>query len=79
MPKNLSPCFPEIANCEAMRDYFDWHVQNGRGKDKAVLDKRGLGFLVFPQYLEKDIGLCLPPADETQNPDLNKVFVRATF
>ena len=45
MPKNLSPCFPEIANCEAMRDYFDWHVQNGRGKalkfwqDMARVDK----------------------------------------
>lgn len=74
-----APIFPEVSNCEAMRDYFEWFVQAGRGREKVVLDKRGLGFLVLPQHMDKDIGLCLPPTDETDNPDLHKVYVRATF
>jgi len=73
------PTFPEVSNCEAMRDYFAWFVQVGRGKEKVVLDQRGLSFLVLPQYVGKDIGLCLPPTDETDNPVLHKVYLRATF
>jgi len=44
-----------------------------------MLDNRGLGFPVLPQYVGKDIGLCLPPPDETDSRDLHKVYLRATF
>lgn len=74
-----APTFPEIASCQTMYDYFAWFVENGRGQDRAVLDNRGLSYLVLPQYVGKDIGLCLPPPDETDNRDLHKVYLRATF
>ena len=44
-----------------------------------MLDQRGLSYLVLPQYVGKDIGLCLPPHDETDNPVLHKVYLRPTF
>ena len=74
-----APTFPEVANCQTMYDYFAWFVQTGRGADRAMLDQRGLSFLVLPQYVGKDIGLCLPPPDETDNPVLHKVYLRPTF
>ena len=74
-----APTFPEVATCQTMYDYFAWFVQTGRGADRATLDQRGLSFLVLPQYVGKDIGLCLPPPDETDNPVLHKVYLRATF
>lgn len=74
-----APTFPEVANCQTMYDYFAWFVQTGRGADRAMLDQRGLSYLVLPQYVGKDIGLCLPPPDETDNPVLHKVYLRPTF
>lgn len=76
---NHAPTFPEVATCQTMYDYFAWFVQTGRGADRATLDQRGLSFLVLPQYVGKDIGLCLPPHDETDNPVQHKVYLRATF
>lgn len=74
-----TPTFPETANCQTVYDYFAWFVENGRGADRATLDQRGLSYLVLPQYVGKDIGLCLPPHDETDNPVLHKVYLRPTF
>lgn len=44
-----------------------------------MLDQRGLGFLVQPQFVGKPIGLCLPPPEESDNAEMHKVFVRPIF
>jgi hypothetical protein len=71
--------FPATATCQEMADYFAWFVKVGRGTDKAMLDQRGLGHLVQPHFVGKPIGLCLPPAEEADNAEMHKVFVRPTF
>lgn len=76
---SLALTFPDIANCQTMHDYFAWFVKAGRGTDKVMLDQRGLGFLVQPQFVGKPIGLCLPPPDEFENAEMHQVFVRPVF
>lgn len=75
----LTQTFPETATCQAMADYFTWFVKAGRGTDKAMLDQRGLGHLVKPEFVGKPIGLCLPPPDEFENAEMHQVFVRPVF
>lgn len=60
---------------ERLRDYCEWHVQNGRGKEVVVLDRRGLSFLEPKHFDSVTIGL--PPDDEMHGG--GKVFVRAVF
>lgn len=76
---SLTPTFPETATCQALADYFTWLVKIGRSADKAMLDQRGLGFLVKPEFVGKPIGLCLPPPDEFENAEMHQVFVRPVF
>ena len=76
---SLTQTFPETATCKALADYFTWFVKAGRGTDKAMLDQRGLGFLVKPEFVGKPIGLCLPPPDEFENAEMHQVFVRPVF
>lgn len=60
---------------EQARDYFEWHVQNGRGQDKLVGDQRGLSFLQ-PKH-HANIRLGTPPTDETFGD--GKVYFRLEF
>jgi len=76
---SLTQTFPETATCQALADYFTWFVKAGRGTDKVMLDQRGLGFLVKPEFVGKPIGLCLPPSDEFENAEMHQVFVRPVF
>ena len=76
---SLAPTFPATATCQAMADYFAWFVKAGRGTDLAMLDQRGLGYLIKPEFVGKPIGLCLPPPDEFENAEMHQVFVRPTF
>lgn len=53
---------PQGIDMETLRDFADWHVQNGRGRHIAALDRRGLDYL-----LEKHMptaGFRIPPEDE---------------
>lgn len=43
-PRSIPP-FPQAATVENVRDYLDWHVQNGRGK--YVLEMRAQ-YVVIP-------------------------------
>lgn len=65
----------QAATAERLRDYFEWHVQNGRGKEVVALDRRGLSFLEPKHFVNVTIGL--PPDDEMHGD--GKVFVRAVF
>ena len=76
---SLAPTFPATDTCQAMADYFTWLVKTGRGTDKAMLDQRGLGYLIKPEFVGKPIGLCLPPPDEFENAEMHQVFVRPVF
>lgn len=56
------PKGPEGITMEQLRDFAEWHVQNGRGADIAALDRRGLDYL-----LEKHMptaGFRIPPDEE---------------
>lgn len=68
---------PMHADCETLRDYFEWHVQNGRGKQKPVIDRRGLAH--FHPEKHETVGVGIPPSDETFNPATGRVFVRMVF
>ena len=76
---SLTQTFPATATCQAMADYFTWLVNTGRGTDKAMLDQRGLGYLIKPEFVGKQIGLCLPTPDEFENAEMHQVFVRPVF
>lgn len=60
---------------ERLRDYCQWHLEMGRGKNIVTLDRRGLVFLE-PKHHD-NIAIGLPPDDEMHGG--GKVFVRAVF
>lgn len=64
MGANLSPCFPESASCEQLRDYFEWHVQNGRGKFRVEMREH------YP---------AIPPEGDTHDERDKIVFLRGVF
>jgi hypothetical protein len=64
MDKQLSPCFPESASCETLRDYFEWHVQNGRGKFRVEMREH------YP---------AIPPDGDTHDEQDKVVFLRGVF
>lgn len=70
---------PAIVTCTNLRDYFDAHVQAGRGNFASVFDRRGLSYLVYPQYLTREIGVCLPPIENTYNTQEGIVYLGSTF
>jgi len=65
---------PEVATVERLRDYLEWHVQNGRGSMCIAIDPRGLSYLTE----KRDVRLALPFEDEGGH-DGERVFVRAVF
>lgn len=66
--------FPKVATAERLRDYLEWHVQNGRGHMPVALDPRGLSYLTE----KHDVRLALPLGSEGGH-DEERVFVRAVF
>ena len=71
------PCFPEAADCEALRDYFEWHIQHGYAKARVHIDRRGLCYL--RQEHHANVGVGIPPEGETIDPKTNRIFIRAVF
>ena len=53
--------FPPQADCETLRDYFEWHVQNGRSKYRCEMREH------YP---------ALPPHGDTHDDDEKIVFIR---
>ena len=70
---------PSPSTVEQLRDFFEWHVQQGMGNNAVMLDKRGLEYLVQPKYVGQPIGLVLPTDGESANNDAKQIFLRATF
>lgn len=68
---------PQPVTVETLRDYFEWHVQNGRGRFKAMIDRRGLMYLV-PEKYEK-LGAGIPHHDDTHDDKAGKVFIRVVI
>lgn len=68
------PMFTAETTAEQARDYFEWHVQNGRGKLPLSLDPRGLAYLTSTP----DVRLALPLEGEGSH-DAGRVFMRAVF
>lgn len=66
--------FPQVATAEQLRDYFEWHVQNGRGHLIPALDPRGLSYLATT--IDVRLGL---PLDGDGSHDGQRVFVRPVF
>lgn len=72
---DTDPTGPQGFTAEQARDYFEWHVQCGRGKDIVALDRRGLDYL-----LEKHLptrGLTAPPEEEQHGG--GRVFMRLAY
>lgn len=55
------PVFKKPATAEQMRDYFEWHVQNGRGR--YAVELRGFYWV-------------MPPTNDTHDDAEEKVFTR---
>lgn len=65
---------PTPATAVQMRDYFEWHVQNGRASGQVMFDRRGLQYL-----LEKhEPGVGMPPIEESFSSD-GRIYVRVVF
>lgn len=62
-----------IATAQLIRDYMDWHVENGRGSLPVMLDRRGLGYLKG----QHEPGIGLPPREESHGD--GRVYLRAVF
>ena len=58
---NKAIAFPPQADCETLRDYFEWHVQNGRSKYRCEMREH------YP---------ALPPHGDTHDDDEKIVFIR---
>lgn len=58
------PPFPGALNCEQLRDYFEWHVQNGRGS-------------YFPEIRSHYFAML--PTNETHDDALRVVFVEGCY
>lgn len=58
------PCFPDAANVEQMRDYLEWHVQNGRGAYQLEIREH------YP---------AIPPQGDTHDDHEQKVFMRGVY
>lgn len=71
--------YPSIATYKQLRDHFDEQVMNGKGDLPVVLDRRGLSNLVLPQYLKRDIGVCLPPDESNNTNQSTKGYLGCTF
>lgn len=71
---------PRGATVEQLRDYFEGHVQNGRGRFPVALDPRGLSWLFakIETPPAPDVRLALPLNGEGSH-DGARVFVRAVF
>ena len=63
-----------IATAQLIRDYMEWHVENGRGSLPVMLDRRGLGYLQD----QHEPGIGIPPVEETYSED-GRVYLRAVF
>ena len=63
-----------IATAQLIRDYMDWHVENGRGSLPVMLDRRGLGYLKG----QHEPGIGIPPVEETYS-EGGRVYLRAVF
>lgn len=68
---------PSAVSMEQLRDYCDFHINNGRGKQPAMVDQRGLGFLQ-PKH-HANVALGIPPDGEMHDPATGRCFVRAVF
>lgn len=66
---------PQGITVEQARDYFEWHVQCGRGKDIAALDRRGLEHLLDKHLPTR--GFCTPPVEEQAGG--GRVFLRLAY
>lgn len=56
--------FPKDANAETLRDYFEWHVQNGRGQWRVEMREH------YP---------ALPPQGETHDEREKVIFLRGVY
>lgn len=56
--------FPPAANCQQLADYFEWHVQNGRGNWRVELREH------YP---------VIPPAGDTHDELEKVIFLRGVF
>lgn len=65
-----------MTTVEQVRDYLEWHVQNGRGSLPLGVDRRGLGYLK-PENTT-DVRLALPLEGEGVVSE-GKVLLRAVF
>jgi len=61
---NFVRVFPESANVETLRDYFDWHVQNGRGQYRVEIREH------YP---------AIPPEGDTHDEREKLVFLRGVY
>ena len=63
-PTPTIPTFPKASTVEQVRDYLEWHVQNGRGRH--VLEVRA-------QYI------VMPPVGDTHDDEDQRVFLRGYY
>ncbi|OHD24090.1 MAG: hypothetical protein A2Y38_14735 [Spirochaetes bacterium GWB1_59_5] len=61
---DLVKTFPVSANCQTLRDYFEWHVQNGRGTFRVEMREH------YP---------AIPPQGDTHDDREKIVFLRGVY
>ncbi|MGL6245660.1 hypothetical protein [Pseudomonas sp.] len=61
---NYVHAFPDSLNVEQMRDYFEWHVQNGRSNYRVEFREH------YP---------ALPPDGDTHDDRERLVFLKAVY
>lgn len=64
---------PFPATVQAVRDYLDWHIEQGRGQHAVTIDRRGVEYSLNTRRLFINAGL---PDDEDGH-DNQHVFLRA--
>lgn len=68
---------PQPITVETLRDYLEWHVQNGRGRFKVMIDRRGLMYLTTGKH--DRLGAGIPHHDDTYDDKAGKVFIRVVI
>lgn len=65
---------PQYVTVQYLRDYLDWHIENGRGQYKARIDRRGIGFATPEAYCK--LGVGIPHHEDTHDDLTGRVFLR---